>query len=62
MKRSEMIELIADNINAIRLTESHEASDRQLAAVLLVHLEEAGIVPPIIEEESFKIIEGEPEE
>lgn len=48
MKRSEMIELIANDIDCIRKTEQHEASNETLAAILLKHIEEAGMLPPPI--------------
>lgn len=46
MKRIDMIELLANDIDCIRKTQEHEASNKTLAEILLNHLEEAGMLPP----------------
>ena len=46
MKRSEMIKKICLDVDCIRKTEFHEATNECLADLLLKHLEEYGMLPP----------------
>lgn len=46
MKRSEMLKKLANDIYCIRSTKSEEATDLELANILLDHIEEYGMEPP----------------
>ena len=54
MKRSEMVAILERTINA-GLYQDHQFDTHDVSKLLEV-LEKAGMMPPIIEEESFKML------